>query len=114
MVSTVLLFGMVFYFAGRKIKEESNEVDEEQHLLCRFVVDGQGRTIGESISLEEDIMIIKSKNTYLGVPMKHIEPQEKTLLVKGLIDYDKAIEMGEQWRKESFKDMQETQPIEEE
>jgi hypothetical protein len=114
MILSVHLLGVVFYFAGKKPREDSDDDDEEHNLLCRFVVDGQGRTIGESISLEDDVMIIKSKSTYLGVPMKHIEPQEKTLLVKGLIDYDKAIEMGEQWRKESFKEMQETQLSEEE
>ena len=42
-------------------------------------------------------MIIKTKNKYLGVPLKHIEEKDKTLLVKGLIDKNKAREMGEKW-----------------
>ena len=39
---------------------------------------------------------------YLGVPLKHIEEEKKTLLVKGLVEQDKAEIMGEKWRRESF------------
>ena len=52
---------------------------------------------------------LKSKKTYLGVPLKHVEDKEKALLVKGLVDFDKAIEMGEKWRKESFHEMNQTE-----
>jgi len=70
--------------------------------LCRFVLDGTGNKLGESIALENDVIIIKSGNKYLGVPLKHVEETGKTLTVKGLIDFTKAEEMGEHWRKESF------------
>jgi hypothetical protein len=39
------------------------------------------------------------------VPLKHIEATEKTLMVKGLVDFTKAYELGEKWRKESFREM---------
>ena len=96
---------VTFFIGGKKTKTPATEEDDAQQLwLCQFVKDGRGRIVGESICLDEDILIIKDKNMYLGVPLKHMERQEKTLLVKGLIDYEKAVELGEQWKKEFFRD----------
>ncbi len=93
----------VFFFSRRKQKPSDDEQDLYKNgLTCRFVLDGAGRKIGESVAVDEDILIIKSGKTYLGVPLKHIEEEEKTLLVKGLVDRDKAQELGEKWRVESF------------
>ena len=75
--------------------------DESNRLLCRFVVDGTGKRIGESIGIDNDILILKSGSRFLGIPLKHIEEQETILLVKGLVDLKKAYELGEQWRNES-------------
>ena len=90
--------GGLFFFSKNKRKKIEEDEEEESYktsLLCRFVLDGIERKIGESVAIDEDIMIIKSGNKYLGVPLKHIEEKEKTLLVKGLVDKDKAEEMGE-------------------
>jgi len=76
------------------------------------VKDGSGRKIGESVSVDEDVLIIKSKERFLGVPLKHVEDEGKTLLVKGLVDLDKAYEMGERWRKNSFHTVEETEDAE--
>jgi hypothetical protein len=95
--------GGIFFFNRKKSKKIENESDREHNnLLCRFVTDGTGRKIGESVSLYEDIIIIKSGHKFLGVPLKHIEEAGKTILVKGLVDFDKAYELGEKWRKESL------------
>ena len=97
--------GGIFIFSKRhrkRIEEIEEEESIKEKLLCRFVLDGIGRKVGESVAIDEDIIIIKSKNKYLGVPLKHIEEQGKTLLVKGLVDHDKAEIMGEKWRRESF------------
>jgi len=87
--------------------EKSNEPapsdNEEDGLLARFVVDGFGKKIGESIAINDDILIVKSGVFYLGVPLKHIEPEGKRIMVKGLIDQQKAKELGEKWRKTSYK-----------
>ena len=69
------------------------------------MLDGAGRKVGESVAVDEDILIIKSGSKYLGVPLKHIEEEKKTLLVKGLVDKDKAEIMGEKWRRESFSEI---------
>ena len=97
--------GNVFFFSKSKRKKKDIKEEEDaykQTLLCRFVLDGSGIKIGESIAVDEDILIIKSSDKYMGVPIKHVEEEGKTLLVKGLVDRDKAEEMGEKWRNESF------------
>ena len=96
--------GGIFFFLKKDRKKEDyvEEEYEKNKLLCRFVLDGAGHKIGESIAINDDIVIIKSNSKYLGVPMKHIDEDGKTLIVKGLIDRSKAEEIGEKWRKESF------------
>jgi hypothetical protein len=100
--------GGIFFFSIKKRKNKDEVVDEEldnNNLLCRFVLDGFGGKIGESVAIDNDIIIIKAGCKYLGVPLKHIEEEEKTLLVKGLLDQSKAEEMGENWRRKSFDDV---------
>jgi hypothetical protein len=97
--------GGIFFFSIKKRKKKDEAVDEEfegDNLLCRFVLDGFGKQIGESVAIDDDIIIIKAGSKYLGVPLKHVEEEEKTLLVKGLVDQSKAEEMGENWRRKSF------------
>jgi hypothetical protein len=98
----------IFFFSkGKRKKKEEIEQEEnfKHNLICRFVLDGIGRKIGESVAVDEDVLIIKSKTTYLGVPLKHIEEEGKTLLVKGLVDQFNAEKMGEKWRQENFKEI---------
>jgi hypothetical protein len=102
--------GGIFFFRKRK---KDNELKEKEaytnRLLCRFVLDGIGKKIGESVAIEDDILIIKSGNKYLGVPLKHIEEGEKTLLVKGLVNQNNAEMIGEKWRRESFHEIDYTE-----
>ena len=99
----------IFFFNRKKDREDVEEIDEKyDDFLCKFVKDGSGRKIGESVSIDDDVLIIKSKESFLGVPLKHVEDKGKTLLVKGLVDLDKAYEMGEQWRSTSFDTEEET------
>ena len=100
--------GIIFFFSKnkKKEKEKSKELEEFQNcLICKFVFDGNDKKIGESVALKDDILIIKSGKKYLGVPLKHIEIKEKILLVKGLIEQDKAEKMGEKWQQDSFKEI---------
>lgn len=99
----------MFFYISRNQKNNDKEEDalDKNYLLCRFVLDGLGEKVGESIAIDDDLMIIKSGKNYLGVPLKHIDEREegKTLLVKGLLDKDKAKEMGEKWREKSLSKM---------
>jgi hypothetical protein len=100
--------GELFYFSKRKnsVDEKKEDLDSsENELLCRFVIDVNGKKIGESIAITNDIIIIKSRDIYLGIPIKHIGEDKKVLTIKGLIDKDKAIELGEKWRKDSFNEL---------
>lgn len=74
----------------------------KEDLLCRFVVDREGNRMGESISIDEDILIIKKGEKYLGVPLKHIEDSGEAIKIKGIIEWDRMEEMGEEWKKKSL------------
>ena len=108
-LNIILAFtGGFFFFSRGKNKKNDELIEEEEYksrLLCRFVLDGAGKKVGESVGVDEDILIIKSGSKYLGVPIKHIEEEDKTLLVKGLLDKDKAEIMGEKWRRQSFREI---------
>ncbi len=106
----MLLQNIVFvYIFSRNRQKKREELEKKQEfknsLLCRFVLDGNGRKVGESVGMDDDIIIIKSKDRYLGVPLKHVEEEGKKLLVKGLVDEGNAEVMGERWRKENFKEI---------
>jgi hypothetical protein len=102
----ILSFGITLFFSRNRKKDEFEEEElYKKNLTCRFVLDGSGKKVGESVAVHNDILIIKSGKKYLGVPLKHIEEEEKTLLVKGLVEKDKAEIIGEKWRKESFNEI---------
>ncbi len=101
-----IISSLFWIFSNKKEDNETNDdLEQENNLLCRFVLDGVGRTIGESVAVDEDILIIKKGKKYLGVPLRHIEEEGKTLLVKGLVNHFNAEKMGEKWRQESFKEI---------
>jgi hypothetical protein len=90
----------------KKVKDDSSVIEESINLLtCKFVFDGADKKIGESLAVDKDILIIKAGKKYLGVPIKHIEIKGKILVVKGLIELDKAEKMGERWQQASLKEM---------
>ena len=102
------IISSVFFFSNNKQKKKDNVEDDghyNEELVCRFVLDGIGKKIGESVAVDDDILIIKSGKKYLGVPLKHIELDDKFLVVKGLVDKVNAENMGEKWRSESFKEI---------
>ena len=95
------LISFLFFFSVFKIKKEEkylNNESKENSLSCRFVIDGLGVNLGESIALDDDIIIIKNGKKYLGVPLKHVEEKGEKLIVRGLVDKRKALKMGENWR----------------
>lgn len=99
------MFKKIDFLIGKKGNKKIHNEEQEEYknsLVCRFVIDGKGTKVGESVAIDEDLVIIKSGNTYMGVPLKHVEEEGKTLLVKGIVDHDKAEEMGEKWLRETY------------
>ena len=94
-----------FLFKKRIDQDESERSNNDQDFLCRFVLDGSGKTVGESVAIQDDLLIIKEKKDFLGIPLKHIEENGKKLLVKGLVDTSKAKELGEAWRNASYEEI---------
>lgn len=112
-ITLEIILGISFFYSKKQKKED--EVKKEfkiSGLLCRFVLDNSGNKIGESIAVNDDVVIVKSGSKYLGFPLKHIEEEEKTLLVKGPVDFSKAEEMGEKWRNDSFQKIDTPEEIE--
>ena len=68
-------------------------------LISKFVVDKEGNRIGETISIEGDLIIIKKEKKYLAIPLKHIELSKDQVRIRGIVEWDNAIKMGEQWKK---------------
>lgn len=87
------------FFLSRRKKKQVEQVEEQTpDLISRFVVDGSGRKLGESISVDGDVLIIKTPGSYLGVPLKHVEERDDVLQVKGLVSFEKAEELGREWQ----------------
>lgn len=101
------VIGMVFFFNKKKeITAIKNSIETtDPSMVCKFVLDSSGKKIGESVSLTDDVLIIKSGSLFLGVPLKHVDAGGKTLVVKGIFDFTKAYELGEKWRKDSYREM---------
>jgi len=92
---------LIFLFLAinnKRDEKSKNNKFNENNLSCRFVLDGLGANLGESIALDDDIIIIKNGKKYLGIPLKHVEEKEDKLIVRGLVDKRKALQMGESWR----------------
>ncbi len=112
---TSVSIGNIFFFNKKKEGTEPQKIPEntDPSMICKFVIDGSGKKIGESVSVDHDVLIIKSGSLFLGIPLKHVESVEKTLMVKGIFDFTKAYELGEKWRKESYREMKKHEPLEE-
>ena len=68
-------------------------------MLSRFVVDKEGRRIGESISVYKDLLIIKKNGKFYAIPLKHVEVSEEELYIKGVVQWDIAEKLARGWKK---------------
>jgi len=99
-----MLFSVLLFQKSSK-KDVSHTYEDDSDLLARFVINSQGEKIGESIAVHHDILIVKDKNNLLGIPLKHVSFEGKKLLAKGLIDTTKAKKLGDNWKKEAYKEI---------
>jgi hypothetical protein len=84
-------------FQSKQNKEDKGDLRQDS-LICKFVFDGLGNPLGESISIDRDLIIIKSDDSFLGIPLKHVDSDGKKIIVKGLVDQKNAKKLGERWR----------------
>jgi hypothetical protein len=67
-------------------------------LLSRFVIDKNGNRVGESISVFNDLLIIKRNDDYYAVPLVHVEQHNDELRVRGVVHWERAKELAEGWK----------------
>jgi hypothetical protein len=105
-MSTIsLIIACTLFFQKASKKDVSHTYEDVTDFLARFVINSQGEKIGESIAVDNDILIVKDKKTLLGIPLKHVSFEGKKLLAKGLIDTTKAKKLGNTWKKEAYKEI---------
>lgn len=105
MKNMLWLLNGLFFFQKSTKKDVSHTYEDSSDLLARFVINNQGEKIGESIAVNNDILIVKDNDVLLGIPLKHISFEGKKLLAKGLIDTTKARKLGSDWKKEAYKEI---------
>ena len=106
MVLRWIVCNFLFLFQKASKKDISQHTyDDVTDMLARFVLNSQGKKIGESIAVFNDLLIVKQKEDYLGIPLKHISFEGKKLLAKGLIDTKKAKQLRNEWKKNTYKEI---------
>ena len=88
---------------GSRSNQSKGAYSDQSNLVCKFVFDGLGHPIGESICIEKDLIIVKTDESFLGIPLKHVEADGKKIIVKGLVDQKNAKRLGERWRRKEKK-----------
>ena len=66
--------------------------------LAKFVVNSEGKRIGESISVFEDMVVIKKDGKFYAIPFKHVETKENEIHLKGVVQWDKAAKLAKGWK----------------
>ncbi|HUW67388.1 MAG TPA: DUF5749 family beta-barrel protein [Candidatus Nanoarchaeia archaeon] len=87
--------------AAKTQKEISQPLDPEmsiskKEIFCKFVVQGKER-IGETITLDSRLLIIKSGAENLSIPVASILKITKEEVKVGEFDRDKALALGIEW-----------------
>ncbi|MBE0523793.1 MAG: hypothetical protein IBX40_05600 [Methanosarcinales archaeon] len=82
-------------------KEISQPRDKEitiskRDIICKFVVQGKKR-IGETISIDSGLLILKSGGENLSIPVASILEISKEEVKVGEFDRDKALALGDEW-----------------
>ncbi|MDX1612335.1 MAG: DUF5749 family beta-barrel protein, partial [Candidatus Thermoplasmatota archaeon] len=83
-----------------------NEEVENASLLSRFVLNASGDTVGETMALEGDQVILKTDEGFASVSLEDIIEKDGMLLVDANIDWDAAREAGQAWKQASTDEMQ--------
>ena len=66
--------------------------------LAKFIVNSEGKQIGESISVFEDLLIIRKDGKFFAIPFKHVDAKENEIHLKGVVQWDKAENLARRWK----------------
>ena len=109
MMRIVILNMCAYLFLFQKSSKkdiQQHTYDDVSDMLARFVINSKGEKIGESIAVYDDLLIVKEKEYFLGIPLKHVSFEGKKLLAKGLIDTKMAKKLGDSWKKSTYKEIE--------
>ena len=83
---------------SKELKKKALE-DPKDEYLSRFVLEDGEKTLGESVGIEKDMIVIKEGDAFFMIPLKSVELSEDRLHLKESVDWRKAKRKGEKWRK---------------
>jgi hypothetical protein len=88
-----------------------HEGEELTDVLSRFVDDEKGERVGETVGMDGDKVIVKSKDkaSYYAVPRASLEEMEGDFKVRPGVDWKTAEEEGEAWKKRQHRLVEYTQ-----
>ncbi len=78
-----------------KDEDEALKVD----YLCK-IVKCQGKKIGESITVDEERLLVKNKNEILAIPLKKVVEVSEENIVVDKFNKREAKKTGKSWKKE--------------
>jgi len=86
---------------GGAVEEDMKWIMEDPHdeMFSRFVLDGGGKRLGESIGVDGRYLIVKSKMKFYKIPLEAIADEGDELRIIRRVDMDRARKLGETWKK---------------
>lgn len=92
---------------GRSLREmAAHEEINESELLSRFVVNAKGDTVGETVALEPEQVVLKKEGAFYAVSLDDVIEKDGMLLVDAKIDWAAAEAAGETWREQAYDEME--------
>ncbi len=92
---------------GRTLAEmAAHEEIDNAELISRFVLNGQGETVGETVTVTEEQVILKRDGTFFAIEPDTVIEKNGTLLADANIDWEEAEQAGEQWREANMDRME--------
>lgn len=84
----------------------ANDEIDDMELLSQFVHDSDGETVGETMTVTEDEVIIKREGDFLAVDPESIIENAGQLVLDPNVDLEAAQDRGESWREANLDRME--------
>lgn len=78
-----------------------DEEVENASLLSRFVLNAKGETVGETLSIDDEHVVLKKDGRFFVVSPEHVLAKDGMLIADANIDWDEAGRAGDAWRETS-------------